>query len=75
MQNAHDYLSASIYILSYCKMCMVTLVQNVLGYFDSGCHCAASKKVEVNSLIFMFSFDRDIIHAYSGGIVACSLWV
>lgn len=63
-------------------MCMVTLVQNVLGYFHAGCHCAASKKVEVNSLTFMFSFDcfiygqrRDIIHVYSGGIATCTLWV
>lgn len=75
MRNAHDYLSAryTCYLIArcvwlpLCKMCLVTLIQDVT--------VAASKKVDVNSLIFMFSFDRDIIHAYSGGIVACSLWV
>lgn len=54
-------------------MHMITLVQDIHAILTAGCvgypcakcawllacrgHCAASKKVEVNSLIFMFSFD------------------
>lgn len=36
MRNAHDYLSARYTCYSYCRMCMVTLEQNVLGCLHAG---------------------------------------